>query len=433
MKIRNFALAFIASLLLFVSCSKDDAVLIPKLDSIDMLSQSLEIQLGESLNLNPKINTLDVDYLWTIADNIVSTSAEYSFSASQVGRYTIHYSAKNSAGEVSYDYSVRVLGKYSKGVFIINEGWFGHEQGSINFWDRTSDEILTTVYQNENEGKQLGVTTQYACINAGKLFLVSKNPDHLVVVNSETLIEEGRVALNKAGIQARGFAYQDETTGYLSTTDGVVLVDLKAFTLGDNIAGLTGEVGKMMVLNDKLFALQSKNLYVINTTSLQIEKTIVMDENTSGMLVDKDGLLWVSTSTKLVTINTGSLEVNKFNLPEGILVNKGFVWDAGCLTYSKKDNALFFVNKGGWTARTVAKFDITTSSASIFCEIDSDFQIYGAGTYIDPIANKLYVTALKGWGQNAKVNKLYVYSLNGKKERVIDYGHFYFPALCIAQ
>lgn len=394
---------------------------------------NMKVQVGKSLLLHPSISPDEkVTYKWIYDDEEVSDSAEYTFEASSLGSFTLYLEVTSKTDKQLIAYNIEVVGPYTNGVFIINEGWFGHEKGSINFWDRESDEILFKVFENENEGKQLGNTTQYACINDGKLFLVSKDPDHLVVVNAETLVEEGRVSITESGMQARGFAYMDARTGFLSSTDGIFKVDLAQYQLGDKIPEITGQVGNMIVVGDRLFALKSKNLLVINTSSLDIEKTIPWEGSAEGMVKDKDGNLWIGASSQLIKVNPSTLDFELIDLPEGYAVNTGFTWNAGSLTYSKEDNALFFTKKGGWTPGTVVKFDIETKTASDFCTIDSDFQIYGAGTYVDPITNRLYVTCVKnGWGQNYKYNKLYVYTMDGTMEKCLEYEHFYFPALCV--
>ena len=433
MNLRKWTWALLMALSVFVvSCSDDDTVLAPTEITSGFEKNQVSLNLGESVNLEPKFEAGgDPVYKWELDGKIVADQMVYTLTPSKTGTYKLKFEVSNESGSQSVEYSIRVYGPYSKGVFIVNEGWFGHEPGSVNFWDRKSDEIECKVYEKANPGKELGVTTQYACIAEGKLFLVSKDPDHLVVVNSETLLEEGRVSLNIGRTQARGFAYQDDKTGYLSSSDGIYKVDLAQFKMGEKVPEISGEVGKMMVLEGKLFALQSNKLFVINTSTLAIEKTISMENSASGMVTDKDGKLWVSASTQLVKVDPVLLEEETIDLPNGYAVNKGFVWDAGCLTYSKQENAFFFVEKGGWAARKVAKYDIETKTVETICEIDSDFQIYGAGTFVDPISNKLYVTALKGFGQDAKYNRFYVYSLDGTLEKVLNYEHFYFAALCV--
>ena len=48
-------------------------------------------------------------------------------------------------------------GKYSQGVFIINEDWYGTNSSSVNFLD-DNGEWSYRVFQTENPGMELGCT-----------------------------------------------------------------------------------------------------------------------------------------------------------------------------------------------------------------------------------------------------------------------------------
>lgn len=399
----------------------------------DVENNAVILNLGESKVLKPIFEGEgDLTYSWILNNKEVSEEKEYTFEGTDAGKFNLKFELTQGDQTKSLEYNIKVDGTYSNGVFIVNEGWFGHENGNVNFWDRVSDDIQHKVYTKENPDKTLGVTTQYACINDSKLFLVSKSPDHLVVVNSATLKEMGRVALSGSE-QARAFAYNNETSGFLSSSDGIYQVDLSSYTLGEKVTGVAGEVGNMIVLNDKLFALRSRELIVIDIASLTIEKTFDLANNAGGLIKDKDNMVWVGSGSQLLKVNSNDLSSETIDLTDGTSVNSsfGWAWNAGSLTYSKENHSLYFVSGGGWSPKSVGRYNIGTKSAEKLFDIDSDYMIYGAGTYVDPVSNKLYVTAIKGFGQAANFNRLYVYDLDGTKEKVLDYEHFYFAALCV--
>jgi hypothetical protein len=434
MILRKLAWALVLAFsVLIIGCDKNDEVLPPERIETGIEVNQVELKLGESKTLNPKVSAEgNVTYRWTLAGELVSNALEYTFNATDAGFYKLIFEVENESGKVSIAYNIHVAGPYTNGVFIVNEGWFGHENGNVNFWDRESDDIQHKVYAKENPDKELGVTTQYACVNDSKLFLVSKSPDNLVVVNSETLKELGRVSF--ASGQARAFAYYDETLGFLSTSNGIYAVNLSEFTLGDKIEDVGGEVGNMIVLNGKLFALKSKSLIVIDIATLTKEETFPISNNAGGLVKDKNDMIWVGSKSQLLKVNPENLSSETIDLTDGVSVNPsfGWAWNAGSLTYSKENHSLYFVNGGGWSPRSVGRYNIAEKTTEKLFSIDSDYMIYGAGTYIDPVSNKLYVTAIQGFGQAANFNRLYVYALDGTKERVLDYEHFYFAALCVA-
>ena len=63
--------------------------------------------------------------------------------------------------------------EYTNGVFIVNEDWFGHSNGSINFIN-ANDSIDYNVYKTVNPGEEFGVTSQYGTIYGDNFYIVSK-------------------------------------------------------------------------------------------------------------------------------------------------------------------------------------------------------------------------------------------------------------------
>ncbi|MCT4602586.1 MAG: DUF5074 domain-containing protein [Marinifilum sp.] len=338
---------------------------------------------------------------------------------------------------------VKSSGPYSNGVFIVNEGWFGHENGSVNYWDGISNAVEHKVYKKENPGKQLGVTTQFAGIQNGHLYLVSKGygneKGNVVVANASTLKHEGTIELS--GGQCRAFVALNENVGYLSTGgvgtasgSGIYRVDLKNYRIDKAVQNVgNSEVGNMLIASGKLFALRSKQLLIIDVRFNKLMYSIPLSGTAGGMVKDKDGNIWIAVQDELMKINPQTMGIDRIAL-SGVSVNPsfGWAWNAGSLTYSKSNNSLYFVNEGGWAPRQVACYHINSNQSETLFSIDSDYQIYGAGTYVDPVVQKLYVTAIKGWGQDGKYNRLYVYNLNGTQEKLLNYEHFYFSALCVA-
>ncbi|TKG96316.1 DUF5074 domain-containing protein [Puteibacter caeruleilacunae] len=433
MNLRKWTWAILFALSTFIVGCSDDDILPPSEIKSGYDNDQVTLSLGESAELTPEFDADDSSvYTWKLDGEVVSTTQDYTFEASNTGSFVLEFKVANEAGTETVEYAVRVYGPYSKGIFIVNEGWFGHEPGSVNFWDRESDELVKNAYKKENPNNELGVTTQYACVYNYKLFLVSKVAPHLVVVNAETLKEIGRADLPEGAGQARGFVAIDDTKGYLSTSDGIYPVDLTNFQLGDKIEGVGGEVGNMLVAKEKLFALQSSKVEILNTTDNTVEKTVALPNTAGGMVQDKDGIIWVGAKTNLVKINPSDLTEETIDLPEGISVNSsyGFAWNAGSLTYCKENNTLYFAHSGGWSVKSVDCYNITAGTAKQFVELSDGYTLYGAGVYVDPVANKIYMTATKGWSFDN--NRFFVYALDGTQEKTIDYDHYWFPALMVA-
>lgn len=445
MKIKNLLLSLFVALTCFTACDQDDSVYLTSPDLQQAESELVKLRHGDNYMLQPEFEANgDISYRWTLDGETVSNESTYNFSAEQLGKHQLSFELSNEMGSKSVNYSIDVSGAYSNGVFIVNEGWFGHESGSVHFWDRSSNQLQNEVYQIENPGKELGITTQYACVQNGHMYFVSKGyggqKGNVVVANANTLKHEGTITLPNG--QCRAFVALNETTGYLSTGgvgtangSGVYRVNLSTNKVVSPIPGIgNSEVGNLLIASGKLFALRANDLLIINTQTNNLIQTIGLNGTAGGMVVDKNGDVWIAANSHLLKINPNTLAQTNVNLT-GVSVNPsyGWAWNAGSLTYSKSNHSLYFVNGGGWMPKNVGCYHISNNQAENLFSVETDFQIYGAGTYIDPIANKLYVTALKGFGQDGQYNRLYVYDLQGNKERTLSYDHFYFTALCIAQ
>ena len=63
--------------------------------------------------------------------------------------------------------------EYTEGFFIVNEDWFGHSNGSINFVNKDNT-VDYNIYKTTNPTEELGVTTQYGTIYGDNFYLLSK-------------------------------------------------------------------------------------------------------------------------------------------------------------------------------------------------------------------------------------------------------------------
>lgn len=444
MKIKNLLLLACSVLAILSSCNQDEIIQDPSSGLGQKSGQSIVLKQGEVFTLAPEFRSAASDqYSWILDGENVSNQSAYEFTADEAGVHKLSFEIDNGIGIERAEYSIKVTGPYSSGVFIVNEGWFGHENGSINYWDGISSTIEHKVYAKENPGKQLGVTTQFAGIQNGHMYLVSKGygsqKGNVVVANSQTLKHEGTIELLSG--QCRAFVALNESVGYLSTGgvgtgngSGIYKVDIANYKIGKAVQGVgNSEVGNMLIASGKLFALRSNQLLIIDTRFNRLMNAISLAGTAGGMVKDKDGNIWIAAQTELMKVNPQTMGIDRIAL-SGVSVNPsfGWAWNAGSLTYSKSNNTLYFVNGGGWAPRQVACYHIDSNQSETLFSIDSDYQIYGAGTHVNPVTNKLYVTAIKGFGQDGQYNRLYVYDLTGNKEKTLNYNHFYFSALCIA-
>ncbi len=344
-----------------------------------------------------------------------------------------------------------LLADYSNGMFFVNEDWYGHDNGSINFLSNTG-EWTYRVYKKENPGLDLGATSQFATIYGGKMYICSKQGNRLVVCDAQTMksikvIEN--IALNETDQSAdsRAFLGVDTEKAYLSTSDGIFVIDIVNNEIAAKVTGTEGQVGNMIRVNDYVYAVTLDALLVIDADTDAVVETILgpKDGETQlklgSIVLSKDGNLWLSVATnggggtapKLMKLDPKTHDVEVIEIPDGIYApaNSWYAWTADGFCASNQNNCLYW-NGGAssWFSGTaVMKYDIDNNMFSKLIDLSStDFSIYGSSLRIDPVSDELVLGLFEGF---ASTNyKTVCYDSNGTL--VQEYPmeeHYWFPAL----
>src|ERR1700743_469682 len=88
-----------------------------------------------------------------------------------------------------------VTGAYSNGFLLINEGWFSHGTGEVNFFSYSTGTLQDSIFGHANPTKNLNPVTstlEFGTVFNGNLYLVSKVGGPLVVADQNTLVESNR-------------------------------------------------------------------------------------------------------------------------------------------------------------------------------------------------------------------------------------------------
>ncbi len=295
---------------------------------------------------------------------------------------------------------------YSKGVFIVNEDWYGHQNSTVNFIT-DKGEWIYRIFQKENEGHELGCTTQYGTIYGDKFYFVSKQQQdpgakikgsRFAVCDARTMKvikefefiatqtikgKDGRDSLVSIA-DGRSYLPVDEHKGYIGTSNGIWIYDSDAMTIGKQIEG-TGnpntsgygqlyyaQIGTMVRANDYVFAVHQKNgILVIDTKTdtivrviqAPIEKEIVKGKEKNiqrgfGSVVrSKDGNLWISMAhdrlgqgaalTYMLKLNPYTFKVDTIHIPLkekkiGVIPNSWYAWTADGFCASTRENKIYW-------------------------------------------------------------------------------------------
>lgn len=297
------------------------------------------------------------------------------------------------------------MSDYTQGTFIVNEDWYGHQNSTVNFLTSGGDWIYR-VFQKENDGHELGCTTQFGTIYGGKFYLVSKQQkdpgakitgSRFAICDAKTMkvIKEFQFIASKSIkgstgqdstvsiADGRSYLPVDEHKGYIGTSNGIWVYNSDNMTVGKQIEG-TGnpnasgygqlyyaQIGTMIRANDLVFAIHQQNgLLIIDPATDRIVRTIaapVERDTVNGKAKDvqrgfgsivraKDGNLWISMTRNvmgdgaaipyLLKMNPCTLHADTLRIPLekgiGMVPNSWYAWTADGFCASKQENKLYW-------------------------------------------------------------------------------------------
>lgn len=324
-------------------------------------------------------------------------------------------------------------GKYEDGFFIINEGWYGHETGTVYFYDRKGDSLRANIYQVENPDKALGTITstlQYATIFNNKMYMVVKVGGPLVTVDPFTMKEISRIE-PLPGNNGVSFLGTSETQGLLGTTNGLYLLGLSPLTLGAKVTELTGAIGDMVKTNTYTFVASQRNgLVVLNNNTFSTVKSFASVQ--MGPVVSGDGnSVWAIASNNLLKINTQTLVADTVKLAFNAVSPYG-AWRSTAMTTSTKENAVFFAENKSFTGATkIYKYlpGNTASAITPFITLPEGQYCYGKAVAYNKTADELIVTTLNGAYTGSTNRVLFYDATAGTLKKTLTYEGWHFPAM----
>lgn len=347
-----------------------------------------------------------------------------------------------SGGEPNeYDGNIKYLPAtvdYTKGVYIVNEDWYGHRNSTVNFLSKDG----TFVYDHV---ENLGVTACYGTFFGNRFYAISKQDGgygriSVCDANSTRVIKQIKDIDGKDG---RSFCGVDEHKAYVSTAGGIYTLNLDELTVGaavknaDGGDAKLGECGNMVRLGDYVYATEyGKSLRIIDCNTDRIVATI-SSANVYSITMSKDGQLWVSTDKGISRVNTETNKLETISLPKGINVpaNSNGAWCPDGLCASMQNNVIYWTSASGWNPTTIFKYDIDNNEFAKVVDLTNDPEnrsIYGCSFRVDTKTDNLYLTAAVGYNNDYKVRR---YDADGKQlaEYVMDdkEKNYWFPGMFV--
>lgn len=371
------------------------------------------------------------------------------------------------------------------GFFIVNEDWYGHQNSTVNYIrpDASDGEYWEyRVFQTNNPGKELGCTNQYGAVWNGDFFLIAKQEQdpganikggRITVADAKTMkvrMQCDEIGLDGARADGRGFCGVSARKGYVSTSDGIWVFDIRRLRVVRKIPGTenpngadskpnydptgslyVGQCGSMVLSGNYVFAAhQAYGLLAIDTDRDETVKVISMDMVAEGagigsVVKAKDGSIWCSvakdiqglgdTLPYLVRVDPKTLAAEVVSLPDGIYApaNSWYAWTPDGFHASEYENVLFWNGgENSWfSSEKIFRFDVDSRSATLWYDLSKqpgNWNIYGCSMRTDPASGHMYISLTHGFSDNNYVLR----RLDSTGAFVKDYpmiANYWFPSL----
>lgn len=377
------------------------------------------------------------------------------FVAHKEGTTTMHLKSLDGSN-ITKDYIVEVEQSetaaidFSDGTFILNEEWFGHTNGSINYMDAEGKMHYRAV-GSRNEGVAFGCTACHGMIWADRLFVTSKQQadpgdpmpggGRLVIADASNMKVLKRFDTLPGGGDGRASVGVSDSKVYIGSTGGVIPLDLTTLELGEVIEGTPGEslysgqIGDMVYADGYVYAVkQATGILVIDVASDKLVKTIE-DKNIQGITRSMDGNVWAASSTTLTCIDPSTTEVTEtIDLPEGQRISCDWgSWRPIQFFASAKENRLFW----GFTSWEIGT-DISTVADNVYVGSvkdlpgDNNGMRYGTSR-VDDRTGQVLVMTVKSFGMDALYNTYHWidYKTGEVVRTFVPHDYFWFQALPI--
>lgn len=335
------------------------------------------------------------------------------------------------AASCSKDENTTVVskGKYDNGFFIVNEGNFSVKAGDLSFRSYDADTLSQDNYIAVNAGNPYATisnTPEYGTIYNGKLYIVTNFGGPLVAADEYSLKESAR----NTSLPANGHAFIgiDNTSGLLSTDDGIYPVTLSSLSLGAKISGVTGAVSDMLKSGNYIFALTANDgIVALKTSDYSVAKTL--GTAIAGCVQGKNGYVYAAQTNALLKIDPATLKVDTIATTFNVRYNE-FVFTSSSIVASTQENAIYVLSDDQKVYRYVSGSNSSLSSAYI--TLPANHYFYGKGIGYDAAKNTLVLTTNGSvWGNDLN-NTLYTYSAaDGSLKNTLNYTGNLYPAMVV--
>ena len=443
-KILIASLALIAGL---ASCKKDDPTPSPNPPStltIDGVASSLEFYQLDTAHLSVAGVAKDAaaKAVWAVNGAKAAEGATFDFTTAHPGKYEVTLTVGGKSAKHTYT----VAPRFSEGAFLLNEGNFGNETGSLTYIHPSKKLVIDQAYYRIN-GTKLGNVCQDLAFGNDQIYILSQ----LGPKNGG----EGLLTIARSNSLEKVKVYNDEALAQSTPTHIAVLRDhiyirteRDGILRGSSEGGFTPITGtkkalkqRMAQIGERLFALTSDSKVLMIQGTQVVRELDLSPAKPSGIAVSHDGKLWVSTTSPNAILKVDPTPDNFIALDTHVLDKS--ISATGPESWQRTTSSAFFAHgdKLYFTGQSSVIYchDFATSKTSQVIDVKT---IDGVGTSanmyynslgVDPSTGELYYAAFEGYSTYNKKNVTMVLKADGTKlllkEKVNSFpaGFFFIP------
>ncbi len=392
---KKLLLAGLAGILsLATACKKDDPSPKPTptpQPGFTIEAKTTDLLQFDTVRLSAQGAKADAKLSWVINGKEVGEGKDYAFTQPRVGRYQVSLVDKTSGEKVSKDFSVTA--RFTSGAFLLNEGNFGNETGTLTYIDASKQFVLDSAYIRVN-GTKLGNVCQDMTFANGKVYIISQNgPKNggeglLTIADAKTLEKHKvindanlakdwptHIAVVHSRIYLRGNKgiYRGTEEGSFKLIPGTEQANkLRMVTIGELVIATTS-TNKLLVIQDE-----------------EVKQTFTLPEGSpSGLALAPDGQLWLSyskpnTLAKVSVSASGVKILDKHTTTQSLDKQ----WTATSAIFARA-NQIFFTEQSS----VIYRHDFSTGETKEIVDVqkvDKQAKMYYNSLGIDPKTGHIY-------------------------------------------
>ena len=392
---KKLLLAGLAGILsLATACKKDDPSPKPTptpQPGFTIEAKTTDLLQFDTVRLSAQGAKADAKLSWVINGKEVGEGKDYAFTQPRVGRYQVSLVDKTSGEKVSKDFSVTA--RFTSGAFLLNEGNFGNETGTLTYIDASKQFVLDSAYIRVN-GTKLGNVCQDMAFANGKVYIISQNGpknggeglltiadaktlEKHKVINDATLAKDWptHIAVVHSRIYLRGNSgiYRGTEEGSFKLIPGTEQANkLRMVTIGELVIATTS-TNKLLVIQDE-----------------EVKQTFTLPEGSpSGLALAPDGQLWLSyskpnTLAKVSVSASGVKILDKHTTTQSL--DKKYTATSAIFA---RANQIFFTEQSS----VIYRHDFSTGETKEIVDVqkvDKQAKMYYNSLGIDPKTGHIY-------------------------------------------